>query len=114
MDQHAAPILEALSKVERKPPVGFGAPGHGGGRAATRDVLRLVGRRAFEADVLTPKGLDDRTERGQVVQQAHALAAEAWGADLCRFAFLRENVEAGAFALDPADPGQAQGRVTND
>ena len=85
MNQHAAPILDALRRVERKPHAGFGAPGHGAGRAVTRDVLKLVGRRAFEADVLTPKGLDDRTERGQVVQDAHALAAAAWGADLCRF-----------------------------
>ncbi len=85
MNQHAAPIIDALGKVERTILSGFGAPGHGAGRAVTRDVLKLVGRRAFEADVLTPKGLDDRTERGQVVQEAHALAAEAWGADLCRF-----------------------------
>ena len=85
MNQHSAPILEALAKIERRPPIGFGAPGHGAGRAVTSDVLRLVGRRAFEADVLTPKGLDDRTEHGQVLQRAHALAAKAWGADLCRF-----------------------------
>ena len=85
MTQHSAPVLEALAAVRRRPVIGFGAPGHGGGRAATSDVARLVGRRAFEADVLTPKGLDDRKERGQVLQRAHALAARAWGADLCRF-----------------------------
>lgn len=85
MNQHSAPILEALAKVERRPPAGFGAPGHAGGKAVTRDVLALVGRRAFQADILTPKGLDDRSEHGQVVQHAHALAADAWGADLCRF-----------------------------
>lgn len=49
-------------------------------------MAALVGKRAFQADVLTPKGLDDRTESLQAVQRAHALAAEAWGADLCRFA----------------------------
>ena len=85
MSQRAAPILEALAKVERRPPAGFGAPGHGVGRAATRDILKLVGRRAFKADVLTPKGLDDRSEEAQVVQRATYLAADAWGADLCRF-----------------------------
>ena len=35
--------------------------------------------------MLTPKGLDDRVEHGQVLQRAHPLAAEAWGSDLCRF-----------------------------
>ena len=85
MTQRSAPILEALAKVEKRPPLGFGAPGHSAGRAVTADMLALVGRCAFEADVLTPKGLDDRSEHGQVVQRAHALAAAAWGADLCRF-----------------------------
>ena len=59
--------------------------GHGAGHAATADVVRLLGRRVFKADVLTPKGLDDRVEHGQVLQRAHPLAAEAWGSDLCRF-----------------------------
>ncbi len=85
MTQRSAPVLEALASVQRRPVIGFGAPGHGMGRAATPDVIRRLGRRAFQADVLTPKGLDDRLERGQVLQRAHALAAKAWGADLCRF-----------------------------
>ena len=85
MNQHAAPVLEALAAVKRRPVIGFGAPGHGMGRGATADILRLLGRGAFQSDVLTPRGLDDRKERGQVLQRAHALAARAWGADLCRF-----------------------------
>ncbi len=85
MTQRSAPILEALAAVQRRTPIGFGAPGHGGGRAATPDVVRLIGRGVFEADVLTPKGLDDRVEHGQVLQRAHRLAAQAWGADQCRF-----------------------------
>ena len=84
-DQRRAPILEALTDVQRDGVARFGAPGHGAGSAATADVLKVVGRRAFEADLLTPKGLDDRTERRQALQRAHALAAQAWGADLCRF-----------------------------
>ena len=85
MDQHQAPILDALTKVERRPPHGFGAPGHHGGSAVARDLIRLIGRQVFAADVLTPRGLDDRTEGGHVVQRAHEIAAEAWQADFCRF-----------------------------
>ncbi len=85
MTQRSAPVLQALAHVRRRPPIGFGAPGHGAGAAAGRDAIRAIGRAAFEADVLTPKGLDDRDEHGQVLQRAHALAAKAWGADLCRF-----------------------------
>lgn len=84
-DQDSAPILEALVQAERDGLAGFGAPGHGAGLAATDDILKLLGRRAFKTDVLTPKGLDDRTEHRQALQRAHALAASAWGADLCRF-----------------------------
>lgn len=85
MDQKQTPILEALATMERRPVRGFGAPGHNLGRGAARDVRRLLGSRVFEADVITPKGLDDRTESSHVVQRAHEIAAEAWNADFCRF-----------------------------
>ena len=65
--------------------IGFGAPGHHAGRAMPSGVRQAVGRRAFEADMMSPKGLDDRTESRHAVQIAHEMAAEAWGADLCRF-----------------------------
>ena len=86
MDQNEAPIVDALAAIERHPIIGFGAPGHHQGSAMPSGMARLVGKRAFAADVLTPKGLDDRTESLHAVQRAHEIAAEAWGADLCRFA----------------------------
>ena len=85
MDQHAAPILEALGAIGRRRIHGFGAPGHHQGATVPRDLRRLLGRQVFVADVITPKGLDDRTESGHVLQRAHELAAEAWQADFCRF-----------------------------
>jgi len=85
MDQTRAPILEALAAIKRRRIHGFGAPGHHQGATIPRDLQRLLGRGVFEADVITPKGLDDRTEGEHVVQQAHEIAAEAWQADFCRF-----------------------------
>lgn len=85
MDQRQTPILDALATMERHPTRGFGAPGHHLGVGAARDVRRLLGRQVFAADVITPKGLDDRTEGAHVVQRAHEIAAEAWNADFCRF-----------------------------
>lgn len=70
---------------DQRPPIGFGAPGHHRGTAIPTGLRQLLGARVFRADVLTPKGLDDRTEGGLVLQRAHELAAEAWGADFCRF-----------------------------
>ena len=85
MDQHKAPVLEALAAIERRTVHGFGAPGHHQGATIPRDLRRLLGRQVFAADVITPKGLDDRTESAHVLQRAHELAAEAWQADFCRF-----------------------------
>ena len=85
MDQHSAPVLEALAVIERRRVHGFGAPGHHQGTTVPRELSRLLGSRVFAADVITPKGLDDRTESGHVLQRAHELAAEAWHADFCRF-----------------------------
>ncbi|WP_156680801.1 aminotransferase class I/II-fold pyridoxal phosphate-dependent enzyme [Sphingomonas profundi] len=85
MDQNEAPILDALAAMERRPPIGFGAPAHHQGAAIPGGTRALLGKRVFRADVLTPKGLDDRTEGAHVLQRAHEIAAEAWNADFCRF-----------------------------
>ena len=85
MDQTQAPILDALKQIERNKVHGFGAPGHHQGAALPRELAKVLGKRVFEADVITPKGLDDRTEGAHVLQRAHEIAAEAWQADFCRF-----------------------------
>ena len=85
MDQKSAPLVEALTAIERRPLIGFGAPGHNQGAVIPSGLRSLLGKRAFRADVLTPKGLDDRTEGTLALQRAHEIAAEAWNADFCRF-----------------------------
>ena len=85
MDQQLTPLLDALIEIERHPVTGFGAPGHHQGAAMPTGMRRLLGKRVFQADVLTPKGLDDRTEGKLALQRAHEIAAEAWNADFCRF-----------------------------
>ena len=85
MDQSQAPLVEALALIEGRSMVGFGAPGHSQGHAVPRGLRPLLGSRLFRADVLTPKGLDDRTEGTLAVQRAHEIAAEAWEADIARY-----------------------------
>lgn len=85
LDQSDAPVLDALTAALAGTVVGFGAPGHHG-TALPTGTRKLLGRSVFAADVLTPKGLEDRSESRHALQRAHELAAEAWGAQLCRFA----------------------------
>ncbi len=85
MDQHQAPVVEALASSENHPVTGFGVPGHGHGSTIPGRLRRLVGAKAFKADLLTVKGVEDRTESTHALFRAQELAAEAWGADLCRF-----------------------------
>lgn len=85
MDQKIAPLVHALTAIEKNPVIGFGAPGHNQGAAMPTGMRALLGKRVFQADVLTPKGLDDRTEGKLALQRAHEIAAEAWKADFCRF-----------------------------
>lgn len=85
MDQKSAPIVEAVAAIGKRAVIGFGAPGHHRGAAIPTALAGLLGKQVFRADVLTPKGLDDRTESAHVLQRAHEIAAEAWHADLCRF-----------------------------
>ena len=60
-------------------------PGHGHGSAIPAGLRRHVGSKAFEADLLTVKGAEDRIESGHVLFRAQELAVEAWSADLRRF-----------------------------
>lgn len=106
LDQSDAPILRALAAAKRRKPADFGAPGHGSGRAAPPAVRKLLGMAAFAADVLTPKGADDRTEGRQAVQSAHRLAAGAWGADLARYATGGSTQSLHVLLASVAGPGE--------
>lgn len=86
MTQSRTPLLETFAAAKPLKLISFGAPGHHAGRAMPTGMKTAIGRKPFVADMLTPKGLDDRTESHHAVQLAHEAAAEAWGADLCRFA----------------------------
>ena len=84
-DQHVTPMLVDLERGRQEHKYGFGAPGHNLGRGADERILRTLGRSVFEADVATPKGLDDRKETRRTIQRAHALGALSWQGDWCRY-----------------------------
>jgi arginine decarboxylase len=81
MDQHQAPILDALAEHHRLDRYGFTPPGHRQGRGADKRTMEVLGADTFRSDLLATAGLDDRSSSGGYLKQAQELMAEAVGAD---------------------------------
>ncbi|KAB7742441.1 decarboxylase [Nostocoides sp. F2B08] len=72
-----APLLDAWLRFAESPPTAFTIPGHKHRRDLVGDVVG--------GDVPLYAGLDTMRLEGGVLERAERLAAELWGADLCRF-----------------------------
>ncbi len=80
MDQHRAPLLEALDEYHRLDRYGFTPPGHRQGRGVDPRVLEVMGVEPFRDDVLASAGLDDRSSSNGYLKDAEQLMADAVGA----------------------------------
>lgn len=72
-----APLLDAWLRFAESPPTAFTIPGHKHRRDLVGDVVA--------GDVPLYAGLDTMRLESGVLGRAERLAAELWGADLCRF-----------------------------
>lgn len=81
MDQHRAPLLEALAEHQQLDRYGFTPPGHRQGRGVDPRVKSVMGTEPFRDDVLASGGLDDRSSSGGYLKQAEQLMADAVGAE---------------------------------
>lgn len=81
MDQHRAPLLEALAEYHEVGRYGFTPPGHRQARGVDPRVTDVMGADAFRHDVLASSGLDDRSSAGGYLKQAEQLMADAVGAE---------------------------------
>ncbi|MBV9338995.1 MAG: hypothetical protein JO262_03190 [Solirubrobacterales bacterium] len=81
MDQHRAPLVEALAEYHALDRYGFTPPGHRQGRGADPRVVEVMGSEPFRGDVLASAGLDDRSSSHGYLKAAEALMAEAVGAE---------------------------------
>ena len=79
LDQHRAPILEALQAHKAARVVPFDVPGHKQGRG-NPELLAFLGKQCLEADVNSMKPLDSLCHPVSVIKEAEMLAAEAFGA----------------------------------
>jgi len=81
VDQHRAPLVEALAEYHALDRYGFTPPGHRQGRGADPRVVEVMGSEPFRGDVLASAGLDDRSSSHGYLKAAEALMAEAVGAE---------------------------------
>ena len=80
MDQSSAPYFEALCAYAKVPRAAFHTPGHIQGRGAHPAVQEAFGERMLSLDISPGLGNLDGVP-GSALDEAQALAAEAYGAD---------------------------------
>ena len=97
-DQAATPLADAVDAFLADPRIApFTTPGHKRAPGLADGILRY--------DLPLSAGADDLHLRADVLGQAERLAAELWGADLCRFCTNGSTQGNQALALAAARPG---------
>ena len=100
------PVLTALSQFLDDPITGFGAPGHNLGASVDDRTRALLGEGVFRCDLLTDKGVDDRTESADVMARAWDAVADAWGGDEARISTGGSSQSLHAALTAVAGPGE--------
>ncbi|MFE1298668.1 aminotransferase class I/II-fold pyridoxal phosphate-dependent enzyme [Streptomyces sp. NPDC058731] len=103
-DHTRAPVLQALVDYRRRGRLSFTPPGHKQARGADRAVREVLGDAVFLGDVLATGGLDDRLTRGQVLQRAEELMADAVHAEHTFFTTCGSSLSVKAAMLAVAGP----------
>lgn len=84
LDQHRAPVYEALLKYRDARVVPFDVPGHKHGKG-NPELTEFLGKACLSVDVNSMKPLDNLCHPTSVIKEAEELAAEAFGAAYCFF-----------------------------
>ena len=98
MDQRETPLADAAEAFLAADIAPFTTPGHKRAAHLADDFLRL--------DLPLSSGADDLHMRSDVLGQAERLAADLWGADLCRFCGNGSTEGNQALALALGGPGR--------
>jgi arginine decarboxylase len=81
LTQAAMPLLEALQEQANRSHAAFYTPGHKRGQGISPSLADLLGAAVFRADLPELPDLDNLFAPEGVIQQAQALAADAFGAE---------------------------------
>ncbi len=79
--QQKTPILNALKKLSQKPHAAFYAPGHKQGQGTPQNLLELLGKDIFKADLPELPELDNLFAPEGIIKEAQELATEVFLAD---------------------------------
>jgi len=79
VDQHRAPLYEAIIKYIKKDMVSFHMPGHSAGKGIPRYLKEIFGKTLFKFDLTEVSGLDYLHYANGVIEEAEKLAAELYG-----------------------------------
>ncbi|MFD8373517.1 aminotransferase class I/II-fold pyridoxal phosphate-dependent enzyme [Streptomyces sp. NPDC059688] len=104
VDHTEAPVLQALVEFRQAGRLSFTPPGHKQARGADPAVRDVLGDAVFLGDVLASGGLDDRLERGRVLERAEELLADAVHADHTFFTTCGSSLSVKAAMLAVAGP----------
>ncbi len=96
-DQFSTPYLDALFEYVSDGVVSFHTPGHKHGVGMHRRLRDFIGENVLKIDLTQILGLDDLSQPEGPIKAAHALAADAYGAD--RTYFLVNGSTAGNQAM---------------
>ncbi|MCL5058858.1 MAG: aminotransferase class I/II-fold pyridoxal phosphate-dependent enzyme [Actinobacteria bacterium] len=104
-DNQKTPIIDAVTKYINDWTVRFHMPGHKGAPVMEELIGRLIGNRAFAADVTNVPGMDDLHQAQSVIKEAQELAAGAFGADHTYFLVNGSSCGLQALIMGVCGPG---------
>ncbi|MBC9713199.1 ornithine decarboxylase [Streptomyces sp. TRM66268-LWL] len=107
LDHTQAPVLQALAAYRDHHELGFTPPGHKQARGADPEAREVLGDAVYLGDVLASGGLDDRRRRGEVLERAEQLMADAVHAEHTFFSTCGSSLSVKAAMLTVAAPGES-------
>ena len=79
INQHTAPVYEAMLELRKRRVVPFDVPGHKRGRG-NPELVDFLGEKCVGVDVNSMKMLDNLSHPISVIKEAEELTADAFGA----------------------------------
>lgn len=105
MDHSNTPLFTAVKNHAASKPVQFHIPGHKQGRGSDEEFRQFIGDNALSIDLINIAPLDDLHQPTGVIEEAQALAADAFGADYTYFSVQGTSGAIMTMILSTCSPG---------